>query len=185
MKKVLFFILCLCSLTVAAQDITPQESEQQADSVVAATLTFAYLSYDSVLYAMPAYAEMKVQMAEMSKEYEAEMKRVEDDFNKKYEQFLDVMKSSPETILQKRQSELQEILNKNIEFKKASQKLLKDTEAKMLGSLKANIQEVVNSIALERGYAFVLNMDETAVTFINPGNGVDITADVKAAMVKE
>ncbi len=176
MKKVLFFLLCLCTLTVTAQ-----ESEQQADSAAAPVMPkFAYLSYDSVLNAMPDYAAMKVQMAQMGKEYETEMKRVEDDFNKKYEEFLDGMKSFPQTILQKRQSELQEMLNKNIDFKKESQRLLKNTETTMLQSLKGTIQTAVDAIAREKGYAFVLNTDEGAVTFIHADFGVDITEDVKS-----
>ena len=89
---------------------------------------FGYLSIDSVLQSMPEYAQMQHDMATMRQQYEAEMKRVENDFNKKYEEFLDGQKNFPKTILQKRQSELQEMLDKNIAFKKESLQMLNDTE---------------------------------------------------------
>ena len=81
---------------------------------------FGYLSIDSVMQVMPEYAQMQYDMKQLAGHYEAEQKRVEDDFNKKYEDFLDGQASYPKTILQKRQNELQEMLDKNIAFKKES-----------------------------------------------------------------
>lgn len=148
----------------------------QTDSVA---FKYAYLSYDSVLVAMPDYAEMQTGMAQLREQYAAEQKRVEDDFNKKYEEFLDGQASFPKTILQKRQSELQELLDKNIAFKKESQQLLNDAEANMKDVLVKAIDAVVVSLATEKGYAFVLNSDKQAVTFVNPNMGENITETVK------
>ena len=72
---------------------------------------FGYLSIDSVMQGMPEYAQMQYDMKQLAGHYEAEQKRVEDDFNKKYEDFLDGQSSYPKTILQKRQNELQEMLD--------------------------------------------------------------------------
>ena len=41
---------------------------------------------------------------------------------------------------------------------------------------------IVSIIAQERGYAFVLNSDKQAVTFVNPAMGEDITEAVKQAI---
>ena len=148
----------------------------QSDS---AAIKFGYLSYDSVLVSMPQYAQMQAEMAQLRGHYQAEQKRVENDFNKKYEEFLDGQASFPKTILQKRQSELQEMLDKNIAFKKESQQLLNDAEAKLMGNLKKAIAEALVVIGTERGYAFILNTDKEALTFINPAMGEDITEAVK------
>ena len=167
-KTILFLLLTVVSLAVSAQDTK--------DSVA---IKFGYLSYDSVMVAMPEYAELKTNMAQLREQYEAEQKRVENDFNKKYEEFLDGQASFPKTILQKRQSELQEMLDKSIDFKKQSQKMLSDAEAGMMEAVKTTINMAVNLIAQEHGYAFVLNTDKEAVTFINPALGEDITEAVK------
>ncbi len=174
--------MSLVSMTGFAQTNAEVVDTVAQDSV--AVMKFAYLSYDSVMVVMPEYAEMQKNMAQMEKDYGAELKRVEDDFNKQYEVFLDGMKSYPATILQKRQSELQSMLDKNIEFKKETQKLLKQAKDEMLGNMRKTIDDAVSIIAQEQGYAFVLNCDETAVTFINPINGVDITEDVKGLIKK-
>ena len=169
-KTVLFLLLTVVSLTVTAQEITPKDS---------VAFKYGYLSYDSVMIAMPDYAALKINMGQLREQYEAEQKRVENDFNKKYEEFLDGQANFPQTILQKRQSELQEMLDKNIAFKKQSQKMLNDAEARMLDAIKTTINMAVKDIAQERGYAFVLNTDKEAVPFVNPAMGEDITEAVK------
>ena len=140
---------------------------------------FGYLSIDSVLQSMPEYAQMQQDMATMRQQYEAEMKRVEDDFNKKYEEFLDGQKNFPKTILQKRQSELQEMLDKNIAFKKEGLQMLNDTEKTQKDVILMMIDMAVKTIGMQRGYAFILNTDTNATPWLNPAMGEDITAAVK------
>ena len=147
-------------------------------------LKFGYLSIDSVLLSMPEYAEMQQNMATMRQQYEAEMKRVEDDFNKKYEEFLDGQKNFPQTILQKRQSELQEMLDKNIAFKKEGLQMLKETEKTQKDVILMMIDMAVKTIGMQRGYAFILNTDANATPWLNPAMGEDITKAVKE-MLKE
>lgn len=175
-KTILFLLLTVVSLAVSAQDAQPKDS---------LAFKFGYLSYDSVMVAVPDYTELKTNMAQLREQYEAEQKRVENDFNKKYEEFLDGQASFPKTILQKRQSELQEMLDRNIEFKKQSQKMLSEAKANMMEAIKTTINMAVNIIAQKRGYAFVLNTDKEAVTFINPALGEDITEAVKQLLNEE
>ncbi len=169
MRNILLSLLvAFVGLTAYAQNDAP-----------AAAMRFAYLSYDSVMYAMPEYGEMQKEMSALRAQYEAEQKRVEDDFNKKYEEFLDGQASFPKTILQKRQNELQEMLDKNIAFKRESQKLLAEAEAIMLNALKARIAIALEVIGQEKGYAFILNTDGDAAPWVNTALGDDITMQVK------
>ena len=146
------------------------------------SMKFGYLSFEMVMKSMPEYAAMQTNLAQLREQYEAEQKRVEDDFNKKYEEFLDGQAGFPKTILQKRQSELQEMLDKNIAFKKESQQLLANAESTMMEDLKSTITAALVELGQERGYAFILNTDQNAVPFINPELGEDITEEVKAKL---
>jgi outer membrane protein len=148
-------------------------------------LKFGYLSYATALQAMPEYAAMQNNMAELRQKYEAEQKRVEDDFNKKYEEFLDGQKSYPKTILQKRQSELQEMLDKNIAFKKESQRLLSQAEEEAMAPIRVRLAEVLDAIGRERGYAFIVNTDEKATLWLNPAMGEDVSAAVKELLQRD
>ena len=162
MKKLILYLLLLATMPAMAQG----------------ELKFGFLSYNIVMQAMPEYAAMQNSMAELREKYEAEQKRVENDFNKKYEEFLDGQKSFPKTILQKRQSELQEMLDKNVAFKKESQRLLKQAEEDAMAPIQARLATALDTIGKERGFAFIVNTDEKATLWLNPSLGEDITATV-------
>lgn len=170
MKKLtLIWMMALIGLTSNAQD----------SMAVTPVVKYGYLSYDSVFRAMPEYTTMQASMKELRDKYEAEQKRVEDDFNKKYEEFLDGQASYPQTILQKRQSELQEMLDKNIAFKKESQRLLCKAECEAKAPLKERLTAVLAKIGQERGYAFILNTDGNVAPWLNAAMAEDITETVK------
>ena len=145
-------------------------------------LKFGYLSYDAAIKAVPDYEEMQNNLATLRAQYEAEMKRVEEDFNKKYEEFLDGQAHFPKTILQKRQSELQEMLDKNTAFKRQGQALLNDAEASLRQKLQAALDAAITTVGQEGGYAFILNTDQHAAPFINPLMGEDVTQAVINAL---
>ena len=137
--------------------------------------TFGYLSYDSVLKSMPDYAIVQKQMDDLRAQYQAETKRVEEEFNRKYEEFLDGQRDFPKTILQKRQSELQELMERNIAFRERSLQELAEAEKQAMAPLRIRLIETLGRIGRERGFAFIVDTDQKALPFINPAMGIDIT----------
>lgn len=185
MKKVaLLWMMVLTGLVSYAQEAQVQEHAQDVQQQ-APVLKFGYLSYKAVLTSMPQYQQMQTDMEQLSSQYEAEQKRVENDFNNKYEEFLDGQATFPKTILQKRQSELQEMLDKNIAFKKQSRQLLAKAKTEALAPLKAQLAEALAVIGQQRGYAFILNTDVNATPWINVAMGEDITEAVKEALQQQ
>lgn len=161
MKK-MFFLFLLAVLPLAAS----------------AQMKFGYLSCSEALKAMPEYAVMQKNMESLRAQYEDETKRSEEEFNEKYQLFLEGQKELAEPILKKRQSELQELLAKGVSFKAEAARLLKQAEADMYAPLKAKLADVLRRIGTERGYAFIINTDGDALPFVNVGYGEDITAAV-------
>lgn len=147
-----------------------------------AQVKFGYLSYDKAVKAMSGYAVMQSNLSSLRAQYEEETKRSEEEFNEKYELFLDGRSSLDKPILQKRQAELQELLTKNIAFKKEAERLLKQAEADMYAPLKDKLNAVLAKIGMERGYAFILNTDNDALPFVNLSYGEDVTTLVLDAI---
>ena len=138
------------------------------------TLRFGYLSYEQALRSMPQYAVVQQQMADLRAQYQAETKRVEEEFNLKYEEFLEGQRDFPKTILQKRQTELQELMEKNIAFRDESRRQLAAAEQEAMQPLKTRLHEVIAEIASRQQLALVINTDANACPFINPAMGVNI-----------
>lgn len=165
MKKILFlFLFILAASTIKAQ------------------ARFGYLSYDSVFQSMREYAQAKSSLAELRSKYDAEVKRSEDEFNKKYEDFLDGQKEFPPTIYQKRLMELQEYMNRNEAFRDKTRKLLRDAENDIYTPIQEKLNAVIRTVGKEKGLAFILNTDYNACPYIDPQQGEDITATVKGKL---
>ena len=143
---------------------------------------FGYFSFDNVLKSMPDYVMAQRSIDDLRQKYDAEMKRAEDEFNSKYEEFLDVQKDLVPAILRKRQAELQEMMQKNINFKNESQRLLKQAEADAFAPVKNKLYNALTKVGQTQGYAFILNTDGDACPYVNPEMGEDATELIKEAL---
>lgn len=143
---------------------------------------FGYFSFDNVLKSMPDYVMAQRSIDDLRQKYDAEMKRAEDEFNSKYEEFLDVQKDLVPAILRKRQAELQEMMQKNINFKNESQRLLKQAEADAFAPVKNKLYNALTKVGQAQGYAFILNTDGDACPYVNPEMGEDATELIKEAL---
>jgi len=167
-KTIVVLLLALLPLAVGAQEVTQQPQ-----------LKVGYLSCSEALKSMTGYSAMQKNLESLKVQYADEMKRVEQEFNTKYEAFLEGQNDFAPAILEKRQSELQELLNKNIAFKQEAERLLKQAEADMTAPLKKQLNTVLSKIAKDRGYALILNTDNDALPFISETYGEDINQFVK------
>lgn len=140
-----------------------------------AQMQFGYMSYKTVMAEMPEYAQAKQSMAELKAKYDAEATRGEEEFQKKFVDFLQGQKDFPQTIMQKRQAELQALMENGISFRMKSQQTLEQAEKDMMAEVKKRLNNVILEVGIEYGYAFVLNTDDDSCPFINPVVGVDVT----------
>ena len=176
-RNLLYLAFALMSMTASAQQVTAEEIKSA--TVAQPVLRFGYFSFEQVFHTMPGYALAKHNMDELRAKYDAETKRSENEFNAKYEEFLDGQRSFAKSILEKRQAELRELMEKNIAFKAEAARLLKEAEDQAYAPLKTKINEEAQKIGKEKGFAFILNTDNNATPYLSAEMGEDITAVLK------
>ena len=170
MKRFLVLLVAFVSLHAFAQDeATP-------------SIKFGYLSYQAAIKSMADYSLAQQKLTDLKAQYQAEAKRVEDEFNRKYEEFLEGQREFPKSILQKRQTELQELMEKNIAFKNSSREQLAKEETEAFAPLYNKLNETLAKICAEKGYAFIIDTDIKAVPVVNPLMCEDINQIVQDAL---
>ncbi len=177
--------IAICALPVAAQTVTTDSvavdslvAVQPAPIVAAPLPTVGVLSYDSLLLAMPEYADVLNKHAELVKQYEAEAVYNETNFKRKFSEFLQGQKDFPQNILLKRQRDLQEEMEKAMAFRHASDSLLREAKAEMLAPVKAKLDAAIRAVGVARGYKQIVNSDAHAVLFLAPGESEPATSFV-------
>ena len=141
--------------------------------LAAAQVHFGYLSYNSVLKQMPEYQEAQKNLTELKTKYDQEAKRGEEEFQRKFPEFLQGQKDFPQAILLKRQRDLQDAMEKSLAFRRECDRLLRQAEHEMMAPLRQQVDEVIAKIGASGNYAFVL---PAKPLYVNPGYCDDITA---------
>ena len=181
MKKPFLLILCfLFTLVGKAQDSTHLETS----TPVVVPVSFGYFSYNEVLQAMPDYTAAQRNITALKTQYESEMKRSEEEFNKKYVEFLDGQRDFAPSILKKRQAELQDMMAKNVAFKDESVRLLAKAEKDLMEPVKNKLNAAIKHVGKELKLAFVLNTDNNALPYVDETLGRDITNELMKAVGK-
>ncbi len=147
----------------------------QASFLAQAQQKFGYLSYDSVLKQMPEYAQAMQHVADLKAKYDQEATRGEDEFQRKFSEFLQGQKDFPENILLKRQAELQVLMETGLQFREDAKRLLTKAEKELLDNVQLRLNTAIQIVGTTHGYAYVINTDGNACPFINPMLGENVT----------
>lgn len=140
---------------------------------------FGYVSYMELIKALPEYSIVITHLDELQAKYESEITRSEREFNQKYADFIEEQYDFPENIRIKRHKELQELMDKSIEFKDEVNRTMREARREMMRPLHEKIDEAVMKVCEDNNYDYVLNIDDRAYIAINPKSGKDITEKVK------
>lgn len=183
MKKTLLSILLALPLCAMAQTETPTAEAAESSEAVQQTkaepaISIGVFSYEECWNAMADVQKAKQEIATLREQYIAELKRAEADFNAKYEDFLDQQSKLATSIRQKRQAELQKIMEENLAFKAQSQQNLAATEEAKYAPLKEKLQQTIVHVAKTKGYNMVFNRDNNTVPYIDGVMVTDFTESV-------
>lgn len=187
-KTIVTATLLALTAMVSAQEVADAKHVSAASSGVESqaktTAHFGFLSYDEALKSMPEYTIVEQAMEELKEKYNMEMVRAEEEFTKKYSEYIDGQRTFPENIMLKRQKELQQLMDQSIAFKNEAKEMLTKAQKDAMAPLNKRLNEVLKTIGTERNYSYILNTDNNTYPFINTAIGEDITVDVKTMLNK-
>lgn len=159
---------------------------QNGDTVSAAPETqpkYGYLNYRAVFESMPEYEAAQQSLAEIKAKYDTETRHNEEEFRRMYLDFLQGQKDFPQTIMLKRQKELQNAMERGIQFRSDMAELLKSAQKELEAPILAKLDSTIKIVGEEKGCEFVMNTDAHAFPFIDPTLGEDITEAVRQKLL--
>lgn len=150
-----------------------------------AQVKVGFFSRSQVMAAMPEYLTAQEEIGKIRAQYDAETKRSEEEFNAKYEDFLDNLNTYAPTIRRKRQTELQQQMESNIRFREEAKRLMAQSEEAIMNQVKNRLDSVLAKTAKDNGFIIVLNTDSDACPYIDPMISEDITPLLLQAIKKQ
>ncbi|MBQ2778750.1 MAG: OmpH family outer membrane protein [Bacteroidaceae bacterium] len=149
-----------------------------------AQVRFGYLNYSEAQQQVPQYKEAQAHYNELLKRCEQELLRNEEELTRNYVSFLDGQREFPEPILRKRQKELQDHVDRSIQFREEVKKWLVQAHDSLFAPVNAIVDDAIARVCMHNGLAYVINLEEAGYLFVNPAMGLDVTKAVVNTILK-
>jgi outer membrane protein len=159
MKKLLLAILLMAPATIWAQK-------------------FAHVNTQEIIQVMPEYATARAEIEKLQSQYEADLKSMQDELQKKGEAFEKEQATLPDNIKQRRQQELQDMYQKIQQSYQDNQQALQKAQQEKMQAITTKMLDAIKQVGDQGGYVYVMEMG-SGIPYISSTLSTDITAQVK------
>lgn len=128
---------------------------------------------------MPELKTAQASLEEVNKKYQTEYKALQEEFNKKLQEYQALAKDTPETIKQRREQELNELGQKIQTFEQVANQDIQEQQKKLMAPIYEKINTAIKAVGDENGYTYIL--EDSQVIYKNP-TANDVTPLVKAKL---
>ena len=141
---------------------------------------FGHVNTNEIIQAMPEYNKAKTEIDALQQQYEADLKSMQDELQKKGEAFDKEQATLPENIKQRRQTELQEMYQKIQQSYQDNQQALQKASAEKMQAITSKVLEAIKSVGQTGGFIYI--MEDNSLPYISSTLSTDVTAQVKAKL---
>lgn len=131
-------------------------------------VTVAYVNTTDLLNDFPAKAAATQKLIVLSENYKKELELMQNEYNKKYSDYITYQGSLAENIKLRRMQELTELENKMQQFMQLAQKDIEQQEKAMLEPLKKQISDAILQVGVEQNFTVIYDLANPGIAFINP-----------------
>ena len=154
MKKILIAIMMMVPMALSAQK-------------------FAHFNSADIIPNMKEYTKAQEEIQAMAKQYEADMKLMQDEFQKKYEEYL------LDNVRQRREAELQDLQQRMQQSYEDNQRALGQAQQEKIGAIQEQVLAAVKKVGESGGYVYIVDTSTGAIPFINTQLSTDVTDQIK------
>jgi outer membrane protein len=165
MKKIILCAICaICGFTAAN-----------------AQAKFGHVNTQEIIQAMPEYTAAKADIDKLTAQYEADLKSMQDELQKKADAFDKEQATLPENIKQRRQTELQEMYQKIQQSYQDNQQALQKASSEKMQAITAKVLDAIKAVG-QAGDFVIINEINAGIPYISTTLSTDVTAQVKTKL---
>ena len=152
-------------------------------TITASAQKFGHLNTQEVLQVMPEYSKAQQEMEALAKQYEDDLKQMQEEIQKKQEEFGKLAADTPDGIKQRKQNEIEKLMEAFQDSYQQSQQALGKAEQEKMGAIQTKLFDAIKAVGLEGGYVYIMNIASAVVVpYVSTTLSTDVTAQVKAKL---
>ena len=142
---------------------------------------FGHENNQEIIQAMPEYATAKTSIEALQKQYESDLKTMQDELQKKSDAYDKEKATLPENIKQRREQELQDLYQRIQQSYQDNQQALQKATQEKMQAISTKVSEAIKAVGSTGGYVYI--MDTTGgIPYISTTLSTDVTAQVKGKL---
>lgn len=128
----------------------------------------AFVNTAELLEVFPEKGQATQQLLTLSENYKKELELMQNEYNKKYSDYITYQSSLTENIKLRRMQELTELENRMQQFMELAQEDMENQEKALLEPLKQKISEAIRAVGIERNYTVIYDLANPGIAFVSP-----------------
>lgn len=160
MKKILIAILMMAPLSLCAQK-------------------FAHFNTADIIPNMKEYTTAMGELEAMQKQYADDIKLMQDELQKKSEEYQKEQANLLDNVRQRREQELNDLYTRLQQSYQDNQAALQKAETEKMNIIREKVLAVVKKVGEAGGYVYIVDTSSGVIPFINSTLSTDITDQLK------
>ena len=152
--------------------------------VFAQNLKFGHINAQEIVSAMPEFAKAQSDIEALDKQLTSELQRTQEEFNKKYQEFQQAIAkdSLPANIAERRQKELQDMMQRQEQFQQEAQQQMQKAQADAMAPIYKKLDDAIKAVGAAEGVIYIFDLARTPVAHVNESQSINLTPKVKTQL---
>ena len=159
MKKLFIIALMLAPMTAFAQK-------------------FGHVNSQDIIQAMPEFTKARTELEALGKQYESDLKSMQDEIQKKAEALEKEQATLPANIKQRREQELQDMYQKYQQSAQDNQQAMAKEQQEKMQAITSKVLEAIKQVGPAGGYVYIMDLT-SGIPYISTTLSTDVTLEVK------
>jgi len=142
---------------------------------------FGHVNTQEIIQAMPEFATARTEIEKLTQQYEADLKQMQEELQKKAETFEKESANLPDNIKQRREQELNDLYQRIQQTFQDNQQALGKAQQEKMQAITTKVIDAIKSVGQDGGYVYVMDMS-AGIPYISTTLSTDVTAQVKAKL---
>ena len=133
---------------------------------------------------MHEFAKAQSDIEALDKQLTSELQRTQEEFNKKYQEFQQAIAkdSLPANIAERRQKELQDMMQRQEQFQQEAQQQMQKAQADAMAPIYKKLDDAIKAVGAAEGVIYIFDLARTPVAYVNESQSINLTPKVKTQL---
>lgn len=141
-------------------------------------ITIAYVNSNDILEGFQEKEVATEKLQTLNDNYKKELQLMQNEYNKKYSDYITYQSSLSDNIKLRRMQELTELESRIQQFMTLAQEDIKQQEQVLILPLKEKIMNAIKQVGIEHNFTVIYDLADSGIAFINP-SAIDANQLVK------